>query len=144
MGRIRPISSRDRLRYDVSKAIKLGYHDFFESALAQELRIPRRFFGPSRGHYHKALEIMLERVNIRLQREGMSVDRPKFTERLFNRGKISYEGYRNYLYDLPVRIAVTGRCLGTLKVEMAAYQKHFEIPIPPKAILNLNQTRLKP
>ncbi|MBN1947840.1 MAG: hypothetical protein JW797_19395 [Bradymonadales bacterium] len=131
----RRISSADRLAFDLSRAMNLGYHDFFESALAQELKIPRRFFGPSRKDYHKALDIMLDRIDQRLEREGLACDRPDLRERLFNRGFISYEGYRNFLYQLPIRVVASRRRVATLHVQMAVYDKHFEIPVPPRTTL---------
>jgi hypothetical protein len=134
----RVVSSRDRLAWDVSKALTAGYYDFNGSALAIELRVPKRF-GPRKGDYTKALDLMLWRVDQRLEREGLYVERPTFFERLFARGEVAMEGYRSYRFHLAVRRGSTGRRLGTLNLEMNVYDRAFCLPQPPTAVLVLDR-----
>jgi len=130
------ISSKDRLAFDVSKAIGIGFHDFYASPVANDLRIPRRR-GPRRSSYVQALGMMLDRVDVRLEREGLCVDRPTRWSRWFTRGQMTMEGYRSLQFALPVRRRVTRRQLGSLQIEMTVYDRQFSIPEPPKAVLVL-------
>ena len=131
------VSSRDRLAYDVSKALTGGYHDFNGSTHSMELRVPGRF-RPRRSRYVQALSMMLWRVDRRLEREGLYVERPKFWNRHFGRSSVPMEGYRALNFALPVRRGSTGRRLGTMAIEMTCYDRAFNVPQPPNGVLTLD------
>ena len=134
----RPIvTSRDRLSYDLRRAVEIGYQEFNSSPLAQRLRVPRRFATPSRTTYIKALNAILQRADVRLKREGLLVDRPTLRDRFVSRDQHVTEGYRNRRFELPVRFANSGSKWGSLQVEMTIYDRQFEIPQAPKASLEV-------
>jgi len=137
------ITSRDRLAFDVARAMELGYHNFFSSRLANELRVPRRF-GPSQRVYMLALNHMLSKVSSRLEREGLIVAKPTIWDRWFKRGVSSFGSYRTFRLALPIRQHDDNRRCGTLDIDMTVYGRQFEIPKPPNAILNIEKIALAP
>jgi hypothetical protein len=132
----RVISSRDRLCYDVSRALEHGFTEFWASPEAFNLRV-KQAHNTSRRAYVQALEMMLERVHHRLAREGLIVDRPSLWDRWFGRGESAQVGYRRRRFELPVRGLAPSRRVGTLSIEMTVYTRGFEIPEVPKAVLHL-------
>jgi hypothetical protein len=137
MGLTPRISSRDRLVYDVSRALYLGYYDFHASPLAAELRQTRTLFCVAPRSYATALEFMMERVDRRLVREGLVVDHPTRMDRWFGRGYQKGDGYRERRFQLPVRCLQSGQQRGVLALTMQCYSRRFEIPRPPNAVLYL-------
>ena len=134
----RPIvTSRDRLSYDLRRAVEIGYQEFNASPLAQQLRVPRRFASPSRRTYIKALNAILQRVDIRLKREGLLVGRPNLRDRFTSRDHHITEGYRSRRFELPVRFISSGSKWGSLQIDMTIYDRQFEIPQAPKASLEV-------
>lgn len=131
------VTSRDRLAYDLGRALEIGYREFNQSGFAQELRIPKRF-RPSRGVYVRALDRILGRVDQRLRREGLRCARPNLRDRFFGRDERVSEGYRHRRYQLPVRFEKSGSRWATLQIEMPIYERQFEIPRAPVARLEVS------
>lgn len=132
------VTSRDRLAYDVRRAIEIGYQEFNASPLAQRLRTPRRFTAPSKGIYIRALKEMMGRVDARLKREGLWVERPRLRDRFVSQDQHVTEGYRNRRFELPVRFINSGLKWGSLCIDMTIYDRQFEIPRVPQAALELS------
>lgn len=131
------VTSRDRLAYDLGRAMQHGFNEFNSSELAQRLRRPRRG-RPGRGEYQRALTNMLGRIEQRLGREGLLVDRPGLRERFFAKDIYAgVDGYRNRRFGLPIRFARSGKQWGVLNVELTLYERQFQIPKAPTAVLQV-------
>jgi hypothetical protein len=132
------VSSRDRLNYDVVRAISHGFQAFNETALAAQLRIPRRSSRVPGRDYVRALTVMLGPVDRRLAREGLTVQRPGLRSRWLNWGETRNDGYRIRRFKLPLRELRSGRRLGLLTLEMLTYDRAFAIPRPPRVALRID------
>jgi hypothetical protein len=130
------VSSRDRLAYDLERALEIGYQDFKDSELAQSLRGSRRR-GASRRQYAGALAFMLDRVDKRLRREGLRADRPSLLARFWGEEESLSAGYRLRRFDLPLRFVKSGRQWGRLTVDMTCADTRFDVPSAPSASLRL-------